>query len=289
MAVNVAPFKLKTTAKDNVAPRNNVLIRPQRKLTLKEMQGREYSFLDSDVPGIFDDLLEANLIDLPEMKRPEEAERMDDPKYCKYHRLVGHAIQDYFVFKNKVIQLARQDAKTSYNILLDRPWLHENLVVPSTWHQCFKYCRNGVAKRVLGDNKLFTEVETRFANVKYYIEDVEKGKEVLPAEEPKSCNNQNTRKNDSSILKVELSKGLTLPLTQINMKQPFKPPLKGFVPSTQEEEGGHVTLAIDEKGFDPKAFKLLIKVGYDPKKSSALVNFLLKPPARNFTDLTLPK
>ncbi|KAL0290939.1 UNVERIFIED_CONTAM: hypothetical protein Sangu_2552200 [Sesamum angustifolium] len=42
------------------------------------------------------------------MKRPEEAERKDDPKYCKYHRLVGHAIQDCFVFKDKVMQLARQ-------------------------------------------------------------------------------------------------------------------------------------------------------------------------------------
>ncbi|KAL0359056.1 UNVERIFIED_CONTAM: hypothetical protein Sangu_0755000 [Sesamum angustifolium] len=42
------------------------------------------------------------------MKRPEEAERNDDPKYCKYHRLVGHAIQDCFVFKDKVMQLARQ-------------------------------------------------------------------------------------------------------------------------------------------------------------------------------------
>ncbi|KAL0299439.1 UNVERIFIED_CONTAM: hypothetical protein Sradi_6603700 [Sesamum radiatum] len=72
------------------------------------MQAREYPFLDSDVPGIFDDLLEANLIDLPEMKRPEEAEQKDDPKYCKYHRLVGHAIQDCFVFKDKVMQLARQ-------------------------------------------------------------------------------------------------------------------------------------------------------------------------------------
>ncbi|KAK4383076.1 hypothetical protein Sango_2811400 [Sesamum angolense] len=76
MAVNVAPFKLKSTAKDNAAPRNNVPYeRPQRKLTLKEMQAREYPFLDSDVPEIFDDLLEANLIDLPEMKRPEEAKR----------------------------------------------------------------------------------------------------------------------------------------------------------------------------------------------------------------------
>ncbi|KAK4383000.1 hypothetical protein Sango_2819600 [Sesamum angolense] len=75
MAVNVALFKLKSTAKDNIVPKNNVPYeRPQRKLTLKEMQAREYPFLDSDVFGIFDDLLEANPINLPEMKRPEEAE-----------------------------------------------------------------------------------------------------------------------------------------------------------------------------------------------------------------------
>ncbi|KAL0446182.1 UNVERIFIED_CONTAM: hypothetical protein Slati_1746100 [Sesamum latifolium] len=42
------------------------------------------------------------------MKRSEEAEREDNPKYCKYHRLVGHAIEDCFVFKDKVMQLARQ-------------------------------------------------------------------------------------------------------------------------------------------------------------------------------------
>ncbi|KAL0307937.1 UNVERIFIED_CONTAM: hypothetical protein Scaly_2964700 [Sesamum calycinum] len=132
------------------------------------------------------------------------------------------------------------------------------------------YCRNGVVKKVFGDNKPFTEVESHFADAKYCIEDVEKGKEVLPPEEPKSFNNQNTRKNDSSTLKVELSKGMTLPLTQINMKQPSMPPLKGFVPSTQEEEGGHMALAINEKGFDLKAFKLLIKVGYDPKEKLSL-------------------
>ncbi|KAL0445386.1 UNVERIFIED_CONTAM: hypothetical protein Slati_2261300 [Sesamum latifolium] len=109
MTLNVAPFKLKRIPKDRVASKNNVPYeKPQRKLTLKEMQARQYPFLDSDVSRIFDDLLEANLIDLPEMKRPEEAERKDDPKYCKYHRLVGHAIEDCFVFKDKVMQLARQ-------------------------------------------------------------------------------------------------------------------------------------------------------------------------------------
>ncbi|KAL0350074.1 UNVERIFIED_CONTAM: hypothetical protein Sradi_4156600 [Sesamum radiatum] len=137
-------------------------------------------------------------------------------------------------------------------MFIGRPWLHENAVVPSTWYQCFKYYRNGIVKKVLGDNKLFTEAESHFAYAKYYIEDAKKGNEVLPPKEPKSCNNQNTRKNDSSTLEVELSKGITVPLTQINMKQPSKAPLKGFVPSTQEKEEGHETLAIDEKGYDPK-------------------------------------
>ncbi|KAL0291835.1 UNVERIFIED_CONTAM: hypothetical protein Sangu_3260400 [Sesamum angustifolium] len=157
------------------------------------------------------------------------------------------------------------DAKTSYNMLLGHPWLHENAVVPSTWHQCFKYCRNGIVKKVLGDNKPFIEVESHFADAKYYIEDANKGKEILP---PKSQSHAiiKTQERMSHPLEPESLKSLTLPLTQINMKQPSKPPLKGFVPSTQEEEGRHEALAIDEKGFDPKAFKFLIKAGYDPKE-----------------------
>ncbi|KAL0291237.1 UNVERIFIED_CONTAM: hypothetical protein Sangu_2542000 [Sesamum angustifolium] len=178
------------------------------------------------------------------------------------------------------------DAKTSYNMLLGRPWLHENAVVPSTWHQCFKYCCNGIVKKVLGDNKPFTEAKSHFADAKYYIEDTNKGKEILPPEEPKSCNNQNARKNDSSTLEPESLKSLTLPLTQINMKQPSKPLLKGFVPSTQEEERGHEALAIDEKGFDPKAFKLLIKAGYDPKEK---LNLGKLPPKATGLGFTPPK
>ncbi|KAL0317411.1 UNVERIFIED_CONTAM: hypothetical protein Sangu_2155400 [Sesamum angustifolium] len=132
------------------------------------------------------------------------------------------------------------DTKISYNMLLSRPWLHENAAVPSTWHQCFKYYRNGIVKKIFGDNKPFTEVESHFADAKYYIEDAKKGKEII-------------------------------------MKQPSKPPLKGFVPSTQEEEGGHVALAIDEKGFDHKAFKLVNKARYDPKEKLSLGKIPLEP------------
>ncbi|KAL0381973.1 UNVERIFIED_CONTAM: hypothetical protein Scaly_0484600 [Sesamum calycinum] len=132
------------------------------------------------------------------------------------------------------------DTKTSYNMLLGCPWLHENAVVTSTWHQYFKYCRNGIVKKVLGDNKLFTEVESHFANAKYYIDDAKKGNRYCP------------------------------PKSKINLKQPSKPPLKGFVTSTQEDEGRHEALAIDENGFYPKAFKLLIKARYNPKEKLSL-------------------
>ncbi|KAL0307802.1 UNVERIFIED_CONTAM: hypothetical protein Sangu_3011500 [Sesamum angustifolium] len=181
------------------------------------------------------------------------------------------------------------DAKTSYNILLGRPWLHENAVVPSTWHQYFKYCRNGIVKKVLSDNKPFIETESHFADAKCYIEEANKGKEILPPEEPKSCIIKNTRKNDSSTLEPESLKSLTLPLTRINMKQPSKPPLKGFVPSTQEREGGHEALAIDERDSTQKPLSSLLKPDTILKKSSILGNSLLKPPVRNFTDSTLPK
>ncbi|KAL0439038.1 UNVERIFIED_CONTAM: hypothetical protein Slati_2386800 [Sesamum latifolium] len=162
MSVNVAPFKLRSKANNGVSHYSVPYEKPQRKLTLKEIQSRQYPFLDSDVSRIFDELLEANLIDLPEMKRSEKAEQRDDPKYCKYHRLVGHAIQDCFVFKDKVMQLARQS-----KISLEEDSAATNLM--STKYGSL-------------DGK------SHFADAKYYIEDATKGKEVLFPEEPKSYN-----------------------------------------------------------------------------------------------------
>ncbi|KAL0305091.1 UNVERIFIED_CONTAM: hypothetical protein Sangu_3052200 [Sesamum angustifolium] len=67
------------------------------------------------------------------MKRPKEAEQEDDPKYCKYHCLVGHVIQDCFVFKYKVMQLARQgkisleeDSATTNVIIVESGYFDDN-------------------------------------------------------------------------------------------------------------------------------------------------------------------
>ncbi|KAI5343264.1 hypothetical protein L3X38_011140 [Prunus dulcis] len=72
------------------------------------------------------------------------------------------------------------DAKTSYNLLLAKPWVNENRIVPSTLPQCFKFYRGGV-KKILGDVKPFTEAESYFADAKFYI-DEDVASEVIPME-----------------------------------------------------------------------------------------------------------
>ncbi|KAL2906871.1 Exodeoxyribonuclease I, partial [Bienertia sinuspersici] len=74
------------------------------------------------------------------------------------------------------------DAKTSYKLLLGRPWMHENGVVASTLHQCLKYYRNGVQK-VIADVKPFGKAESYFADAKFYVDEKEP-LEVMPIEVP---------------------------------------------------------------------------------------------------------
>ena len=50
------------------------------------------------------------------------------------------------------------DTKTSYKLLLGRPWLHEHGIVASTLHQCLKYYRGG-ERKINGDVRAFTRAE----------------------------------------------------------------------------------------------------------------------------------
>ena len=57
------------------------------------------------------------------------------------------------------------DADTSYNLLLRRPWIHCNAIVPSTLHQVMKY--------IGGDEKVRTLISQRhpFKGVENYFTD----------------------------------------------------------------------------------------------------------------------
>ncbi|GAA0167453.1 hypothetical protein LIER_22384 [Lithospermum erythrorhizon] len=52
-------------------------LRDKKRLTLKEMQAKEYPFFESDIPGMFEELLKAKLIELPKPKSQEEEKVMD--------------------------------------------------------------------------------------------------------------------------------------------------------------------------------------------------------------------
>ena len=39
-------------------------------------------------------------ISLPEPKRPAEVNKINDPRYCPYHRIISHPIKDCYVFKD---------------------------------------------------------------------------------------------------------------------------------------------------------------------------------------------
>ena len=55
------------------------------RFTLKELEEKRYPFPNSDVPSMFEDLLQKKVIELPKCKRPEEMGRVNDSNYCHYH------------------------------------------------------------------------------------------------------------------------------------------------------------------------------------------------------------
>ncbi|TYK00852.1 retrotransposon gag protein [Cucumis melo var. makuwa] len=73
---------------------------------LLEKDKKVYPFPDSDVADMLEQSIEKQLIQLPECKRPEQAGKVDDPNYCKYHRVISHPVEKCFVLKELIQKLA---------------------------------------------------------------------------------------------------------------------------------------------------------------------------------------
>ncbi|CAL8988476.1 unnamed protein product [Prunus brigantina] len=185
------------------------------------------------------------------------------------------------------------DAKTSYNLLLGRPWVHENGIVPSTLHQCFKFYRGGV-KKILGDVKPFTEAESYFADAKFYM-DEDMVSEVIPVEVHSTGKAMPRREEHSKCPPAEgdegqspfgeevkprkwgesdmkfLKESTTIPLPKLNNSDVPKSSVPGFVRPSQEATR-HKSLPVTrtKEGFDPNAHKLMSKAGYDFGLSSSM-------------------
>ncbi|KAM1195046.1 hypothetical protein ACFX2J_021594 [Malus domestica] len=57
---------------------------------------------------MLEDLLEKKVIDLPKCRRPEEMNRTDNPRYCKFHRFISHPTEKCFVLKDLIMKLAQK-------------------------------------------------------------------------------------------------------------------------------------------------------------------------------------
>ena len=75
---------------------------------LRDSKKNEYSYSEYEAPKILDKLLEKGLVQLPESRRPEEIGRTNDPKYCKYHRIISHPIEKCKAFREQVLQLTNE-------------------------------------------------------------------------------------------------------------------------------------------------------------------------------------
>lgn len=74
------------------------------------------------------------------------------------------------------------DAETSYNMLVGRPWIHANWIVPSTLYQCFKYVddRDCTVKTVFADTHPFKGVENYFTDSLLYEDSHQAAGETTP-------------------------------------------------------------------------------------------------------------
>ncbi|KAA0060209.1 gypsy-like retrotransposase [Cucumis melo var. makuwa] len=61
-----------------------------------------------------------------------------------------------------------KNSRTTYKLLLSRPWIHGNRVVTSTLYQCFKFYQDGI-KKVEADANPFSKAESHFADAKFYL------------------------------------------------------------------------------------------------------------------------
>ena len=84
---------------------------------------KSYSFKDEHVV-LFKLLQKGNKLKLSEIRRPE-----DDPNYCLYHRMLGHPIENCYIFKivlqalidAEVLKLRSEQKKVTANMIATSP------------------------------------------------------------------------------------------------------------------------------------------------------------------------
>lgn len=87
----------------------------RQRSSLQELLRKQYIFKRELIKDMFNELMDHHALNLPEPRRPEQANMTNNPLYCPYHRYVGHVIEDCISFKEWL-----QRAVTEKKINLDQ-------------------------------------------------------------------------------------------------------------------------------------------------------------------------
>ncbi|XP_070019971.1 uncharacterized protein [Nicotiana sylvestris] len=172
------------------------------------------------------------------------------------------------------------DAKTSYNLLLGIPWIHENKVVPSTYYQCLKYNKDGVEKKIVDDDKPFAEAEAYFADAKFYLKNriVKEARigDITKARGDNIVSKRAEVASDEYKVTIEACQVSKAHKKNVAIAGKKIAPLLRYVPKVKKDEGESSSLqkvALRELTLPIKqidTIKLFAKVGYDPNEPSKL-------------------
>jgi hypothetical protein len=93
--------------------------------TLKQKKIKLYSFRRDKISQIFRGAVK-NSLALSASKRPEDADKSDEPNFCPYHRVLGHSIEDCWVFMDWVEKAYKNGEIALPKGFLQSPAAHEH-------------------------------------------------------------------------------------------------------------------------------------------------------------------
>ncbi|MQL84504.1 hypothetical protein Taro_017013 [Colocasia esculenta] len=99
---------------------------PKRKvIPFQDKMRKPYSFPKEKTKTLFDWGIRYNKITLPTPKRPDQAAKKDEPRYCLYHQILGHPLEECYVFKDIVESLIKKGELQMGDYRVDTPQPHE--------------------------------------------------------------------------------------------------------------------------------------------------------------------
>jgi len=178
------------------------------------------------------------------------------------------------------------DSKTSYKLLLGRPWLHEHGIVALTLRQCLKYYRGG-ERKINGDVKPFTKAESHFADSKFFEEDFTPKEMMISTisftgkQDPKvvkdtsvaighnaAKSQQPYRKDDEQVEKIQ---SIKQDGKQVVTSAHSAAPVLRYVPKSRRKEGESPFTRVTRGNTEDKAIRKANEVSMIALKGNATV------------------